>query len=803
MSLRARILLIVLAATLLPILALLWLLVQQRDESIERAREQIAARSTEIAADLEDKIAGTSQLLFGLARVPALESADKAACSGFLADVLREHPQYTGLLTIRPNGDVHCDSLRSGRVLNVSDRDYFQRALNSEKPVVEPVFGRITGIAVLQIAYAVRDAEGGLRYVLLASFNLDQYGRALAAALPSPGTAFQVWDRSGTVLVRQPDDGTARAGARHPDAAVTRMVVNHRHTGPREFSAGDSPRIWSVASLPNIVGTGLRVSLDVPTAELYTRANRQLLGALGWVSAFALAIFLGAIVFAEFAVRRQAARLMRAVARIDAGDFAARIGAPYPRGELGEVMAAVDRTAASLEASRREIARTQEELVKQASHDALTGLANRNLLADRLAQTLIHAGRTQRRAAVLLLDLDRFKTVNDSLGHNHGDTLLREVAVRLAGCVRRGDTVARLGGDEFVVVLADLAHAADAVPVAEKVLAALAAPLSLEGRELTIGASIGICTCPADGMDAETLLRNADIAMYRAKEQGGRGYAFYTAEMNARILERLEIEAGLRRAVDRGELLLHYQPIVDTRTRRITGAEALVRWRHPQKGLVPPDRFIPVAEESGLIVAIGDWVLRTACEQAAAWRRESLPSLRIAVNLSARQFAERNLAASVGEALRRAGCDASALELEITESTLMRDPDAALLAMHRINDLGVRLAIDDFGTGYSSLGYLKRFPVRKLKIDRSFVRDIRADADDAAIVSAIAALARKLGLGVVAEGVETEEQLRFLEEVACSECQGYLFSKPRPAAEFADLLRAECNGARRPLQIVG
>jgi diguanylate cyclase (GGDEF)-like protein len=802
MSLRTRILLLVLAATLAPVFAMGWMLFGLRDADVESARLQLAAQATGYSEDLEDRISGTAQLLFGLARAPILASRDKAACSDFLGEVLKAHPQYTGVLTILPNGDVHCDSLRSGRVLNVADRDYFKRALQSGRHVVEPAFGRITGTAVMQVAHAVRAPNGALRYVLLASVDLNKYARTAAGTLPHPGAVLRLWDRNGIVLARQPDTADERPGSLYPDPAVNHVVLARGLRGAYSFEGASDGRVWTVAALSTTRGTGMRITIDVARAELYTQANRRLGEALLWLTALALLLCAGAAALAEFAVRRQAARLIEAVARIDAGDLAARIGGPYPRGELGEVMAALDRTAASLEAQRNEIVRANDELSTQANYDALTGLANRNLLADRVSQTLVHAARAGRVAAVLLLDLDRFKTVNDSLGHNQGDALLREVAARLRASVREGDTVARLGGDEFVIVLADMAKLTDAIPFAHKVLAALAAPLHVGGRELTVGASIGISGYPADGEDANVLLRNADVAMYRAKGEGGGAYCFFTREMNARAVERLEIEAGLRRAIDRNELELHFQPIVDARTARIRSAEALVRWRHPEQGLVPPGRFIPVAEESGLILALGDWVLRRACEQATEWRRRGLPPLRIAVNMSGRQFAEANLAATVSALLAETGCDPEWLEIEITESAIMQNPDAALLTMHRINQLGVRLSIDDFGTGYSSLAYLKRFPVHKLKIDRSFVRDIHVDADDAAIVGAIVALARNLELQVVAEGVETPEQLQFLESLGCDECQGYLFSKPRPAEEFAQLLRAAPRSLSQPLSLV-
>jgi diguanylate cyclase (GGDEF)-like protein len=790
MSLRGRVLLLVLTAALLPLLALAWLFAELRSAKIEEAREQVVTRATGIAEDLESKISGTAQLLFGLGRVPVLDMPERDACSRFLADVLKEHPQYTGILTILPNGQLFCDSLRSGRKLDLTDRDYFKRAVKINGHVVEPVFGRITGIAVLQIAHAVRDVRGSLRYVLLASLNLDQYGRAVSRTLPYRGMTFRVWDRQGTVIVRRAEREQRRTAMDVVDDA-SRQRVMAGAAGDSWVQAGeDGDRIWISAALPRTRDTGLRLTLDAPETELRSYADTQLRNVFLLLVIASIAVIVGAVVLAEFAIRRQATRLTAAISRLDAGNFKHPIGAPYPGGELGDVMAALDRLAVSLDTQRTEIGRFHQELERQANYDALTGLANRNLLLDRLAQALIYARRAERMLAVLMMDLDRFKNVNDSLGHSEGDVLLCEVARRLRDCVREGDTVARLGGDEFVVVFADMATIADVAPLAHRILAAVATPVRIGGQEHIASVSIGISGYPQDGENADALLRNADTAMYRAKEQGGNLIEFFTAEMQHNAEQRLQIESGLRHALDHGELLLEFQPIVDIRTGRIASAEALVRWRHPERGLVSPAQFIPVAEETGLIVPLGEWVLRETCVQVRRWQALGLDPVPVAVNLSARQFRDARLAATVAEILREADCPPSALQLEITESAIMQHADRALATIRQINDLGVRLSIDDFGTGYSSLSYLKRFPVHKLKIDRSFVRDIDTDTNDEAIAGAIVALAKQLGLRTVAEGVETEEQLRRLTVLGCDEYQGYLFAAPGSAEDFARLLGA-------------
>ena len=437
----------------------------------------------------------------------------------------------------------------------------------------------------------------------------------------------------------------------------------------------------------------------------------------------------------------------------------------------------------------------EEQLQRQVYHDTLTGLPNRLLFQDRLALAVAQAHRHGNGLAVLFLDVDRFKVINDSLGHSVGDRLIREVAVRLRSCLREGDTVARLGGDEFTLLLPDVGQAVDAAKVAKKVLDVVRMPFELDGRELFVTSSLGISLYPDDGRDAETLVKNADAAMYRAKEQGRDLYQLYTPALNATALERLALESSLRKALAHSELLLHYQPILDVATRRVHGVEALLRWRHPELGLVPPGDFIPLAEVTGLILAIGPWVLRAACAQARAWQ-DLQPGLRMAVNLSARQFQEAGLVGHVTDALADTGLDPHCLQLEITESSAMQNAQTAIQTLRELKALGVGLSIDDFGTGYSSLSYLKRFPIDTLKIDQSFIRDIGTDPDDAAIASAIIALAHTLKLTVVAEGVETADQLEFLTRHGCDRTQGYFFSRPLAAERCSELLAAPVKVAK-------
>ncbi|OPY57860.1 MAG: Cyclic di-GMP phosphodiesterase Gmr [Pelotomaculum sp. PtaU1.Bin035] len=438
--------------------------------------------------------------------------------------------------------------------------------------------------------------------------------------------------------------------------------------------------------------------------------------------------------------------------------------------------------------------RYAETIRHQAFHDAVTGLPNRMLFKDRLTLAMAHAKRNKQMLGVLFLDLDRFKIVNDTLGHDVGDQLLKSVARRLTNYVREDDTIARFGGDEFTVLLPEITQAESVAKIAQKILEAIREPFNIDDHELYIATSIGIALYPNDGEDAETLLKNADTAMYRAKEKGKNNYQLYTPAMNARAFERLAMENGLRRALERGEFLVYYQPKVNINTGKIVGMEALVRWQTPDRGLIPPGEFIPLAEDTGLIVPIGEWVLRTACTQNKAWQDAGFTPMRVAVNLSARQFQLQDLVGVVSRVLKDTGLDPQWLELEITESVAMQNAEYAVKMLHELKEMGIQLAIDDFGTGYSSLSYLKRFPINKLKIDKSFVNEIGTALDNSAIASTVIVLGQSLKLGVVAEGVETEEQFDFLRLHQCDEMQGYLFGKPVPPEKFEKLLEQDVGG---------
>jgi diguanylate cyclase (GGDEF)-like protein/PAS domain S-box-containing protein len=438
------------------------------------------------------------------------------------------------------------------------------------------------------------------------------------------------------------------------------------------------------------------------------------------------------------------------------------------------------------------------QIAHSAEHDFLTGLPNRMLLNDRLSQAITLAPRHSKQVAVLFLDLDGFKHINDSLGHPIGDKLLQSIAKRLVDCVRGSDTVSRQGGDEFVVLLSEVEQSEDAAITARRMLQAVAEAHSIDQHDLHVSTSIGVSVYPDDGLDAETLIRNADTAMYQAKENGRQSYQFFKPAMNVRAVERQAIEESLRRALDRKEFAVQYQPKIDLRTGAITGAEALLRWTHPTRGLVSPAQFIPVAEDCGLILPIGKWVLREACQQARAWVDAGLPPVTMAVNISAMEFRGENFLEGLFAILEDTGLDPKFLELELTESVLMKHASSTENILKTLRARGVQLAVDDFGKGYSSLSYLRKFPINALKIDQSFVRQITTAPDETTIVTAVISMGRSLKLRVVAEGVETQEELAFLQAQQCDEAQGYYFSRPVLPQEFAKMLQIQRAGSSIP-----
>jgi diguanylate cyclase (GGDEF)-like protein/PAS domain S-box-containing protein len=651
------------------------------------------------------------------------------------------------------------------------------RHIESEGRVIEDRHGAVTRVVVVSRDISERrrveqrqQMEHGVTRVLAESESLAQ---AIPRIIQTVCDTLD-WDCGARWMMDEGKRAVRCVETWHVDSApVADFVANIRVTSLQPTNRGLVRQAWHSGSPKWIT--------DVSADTQFQRGALAVRAGLHGAFAFPIragAVTLGVLEFFSREIRQPDEHLLQMVGVIGS--------------QIGQFMA------------RKQ---AEENLLYVATHDTLTGLPNRFMFNQRFAHALSQAQRHHKSMALLFLDLDRFKFINDTRGHPFGDQLLVDVAARLRTCLRESDTIARFGGDEFVAVLEDFTAPSDVVAVAQKILQAIRKPFLMQGDTAHLTASIGISLYPSDGHDLATLLKNADIANYRAKQQGKNTYLFYSEEMNVHLFALIALESKLRHALERNEFVLHYEPKVDVRNGRITGMEALIRWRHPELGLLRPAEFIGLAEDTGLIVPIGAWALRTGCCDAAALQRAGHTPLRLSVNLSARQFDDPDLLADIQGALSDSGLDPDCLELEITESMVMRDVDKSKRILDDIKAMGIRLAIDDFGTGYSSLASLKRFPIDSLKIDRSFIKDIPQDRDDMAITQAIIAMAHSLQLEVVAEGVETQEQLDFLHGHGCHHLQGHLFRKPQPVLEFAQLLREEVeatfgwrpSGASRPL----
>ena len=624
---------------------------------------------------------------------------------------------------------------------------------------------------------------------LATDLDRDQLSAALAEQLRGLSTVkVKVYDLNGrtvfsTEVAQIGEDQSGSAGFQGARYGGVSSELTHRDDfGEPEQAAKGSDLLSTYLPVRRPSDGTIRAVFEVYDDVTPFLARIERTQWLVMLAVFALLCVLFGVLF--IIVRHADDVIQRQYRQRDAAERALRRAQRTLEQRVEERTLELARANAGLQAEIAERHLADQRVVHMAHHDALTGLPNRTLLSDRVGQAIARAHRRGGKLAVLFLDLDRFKNVNDSLGHAIGDLLLTAVAVRLTACLREEDTAARLGGDEFIISLPDVADPAEAASVAGRILAELAKPFKIGQHQLHADGSIGIALYPADGNTAETLMRNADTAMYHAKESGRANYQFFSTQMTERVSRRLSTESDLRRALERGEFNLHYQPLVNLAAARIEGAEALLRWPQSGQRVMGPAEFIPIAEDTGLIIPLGEWVLLEACSQAQAWQAQH-PGLRIAVNLSARQFRQKDLSGMIERVLGETGLAPGLLELELTESMLMHHAEETVMILQRLDEMGVRLAIDDFGTGYSSLSYLKRFPIHTLKIDRSFVCDISTDPDDAAIVTAIVAMARSLNLNVIAEGVETEEQAVFLRSLACHQAQGYHFGRPMAATDFA------------------
>ncbi len=952
MSLRARILLLVFLATVVPAALLGLYLLENRNSRVAEAEKGLSALAIHAAGTLRDRVAGTVQLLHGLSRAPDLETAERDACSAFLGEVLKRYPQYTGLLTIRPDGQLHCDSLRTGRTLDLNDRAYFRQASATGEPAFELVYGRLTGIAVLQIAFPALDSGGNLKYILLASLNLPQFGAGAATASPYPGLELVIWDRQGTVMVRHPDSGAKKlAGSSLKDAPLFRFARDSRAGDTASLPGPDgAERIWALGILEGPADTGLRITAGITRDVLLAEADRELRQAMGLLAAATLLAFVGALLIAEIGIRRHLQRIAGAAAKQGSGESAARIGPPYPGGELGALMRRLDATADAVQAQQVEIRRTnrtlrmlseinstivrvrkRDELLAEACriaaedggfavawiglvdrekqhvypaawrgldepylaairrgidspvgiaaaairerrvvvvedsaadprlsgtghairmgsrsaaalpiavagevtgvlvlharergffdqgevrllqevagdigfaleylekserldhlayYDALTGLANRTLFLERVGQVIGLAGREGLQAAVIVFDLERFRTINDTLGRQAGDELLKQVAARASATLTERGWIARIGADQFAVLVPAVAdREAVARRIERRHREIFEAPFRIGEAELRVAARIGVACFPEDGADAERLFQNAEAAL-RVAKSGGERLLFYASHMTERSAENLTLENQLRLALERDEFVLHYQPKVEVEGGRCTGVEGLIRWQSPDLGLVPPAKFIPLLEQTGLILQVGAWALRRAVHDRAHLRRRGVPAPRVAINVSAIQLRQRDFVETLKAMVVR-GDEPEGIDVEITESLLMDDVESNVRKLRTLRELGVKIAIDDFGTGYSSLGYLAKLPVHALKIDRSFIVTMLDDPDTMTLVSTIISLGRSLRLTVVAEGVDSEEQAKMLRLLRCDQMQGFLVSKPLPLEELAAFL---------------
>jgi diguanylate cyclase (GGDEF)-like protein len=917
-SIRVRLLLLVLGTALLPAILVGWRYYQDRGKDIDLAINSLAATARTIAAGLDAKIQSTTQLHFGLAHARDFGGRDRAACSGFLAGVLEKNPQFTGILTIDPDGSLFCDSLRTGRVLDLRDRGYFRQALDTTGTVViEPVFGRLTGSAVLQIAYPVRDESQKLQFVLLASLDLNRLIKEQTANLPA-GYEVLLADQKGTVLLWLPAPLRAgKPGTSIVNSDLFRFAADGGGTKELVNADGEA-QVWSAVGTLAVAGVKLHVMVGRSKSELAAAPNRRLAEDIAILGILSILLFAGVWLLAEVGIRVQISRIATMAGRLGAGDLSARVLPPYPKGELGSLMTILNGTAASLERQRHDIedlneklrqsqrletlekqrldialdnmtqgllvfdaserlvvcnrryiemyglsrdvvkpgcmlrdlvehrkqtgsykgdadayyswildnlgpnaisqavivtadgrsiqivnqilangswvathediterARFDDRIAHMAHYDALTDLPNRTMFREQLDSALKSIARGGQ-LAVLYIDIDEFKSVNDSLGHPVGDELLKAVADRLRGCLRQTDFVARLGGDEFAIIQMAAKQPEDTTGLVERIYAVIREPYDCAGHLLTADASIGIALAPQDGDDLDQLLKNADLAMYAAKADGRRTSRFFEPGMDARVKALRTLELDLRQAIADGGFELHYQPLVSLADHKVSGCEALLRWRHPARGMISPAEFIPVAEETGLINPLGEWVLTTACTEAASWPDH----IKIAVNVSPVQFRSEAFGLKVAAALAASGLPAHRLELEITEAVLIRDDETALVMLHRLRALGVRIALDDFGTGYSSLSYLQRFPFDKIKIDRCFIKDIAEPGGSACIVQAVVNIAAARHMTTTAEGVETQAQLDVLRTLGCNEMQGYLYSPAISAAEISKLLRS-------------
>lgn len=739
--------------------------------------QQFSIVST-LADEIDTKLSLAHNALIAVAaNMPRGAARDRKSAQLFLEKRFALRSMFTtSLFVFSPNGSLLAEvpRLPERKTWDFSSREYYKKTVESGKPQIYGPF-LITNPPnhpAIMLTAPVLDTDGRLVAILGGSFDLlgENFLKDLAAIRINRTGYLALFNIDRTVLMH-PDQGYIM---KRPIAAGMDMLFDNAVAGYEgSGETRDLNGISMITSFKRLRSTKWILSANYPVDDAYSPLYHAQLY-------FLLSVALGtvtALATSWFRMKQITAPLLRFTSHVET--------LPEKSGENRFItFETKDEIGAMANTFNAMIAK----LDRQAYYDSLTNLPNRALLQDRLGQALAHASRDNRRLGILFLDIDRFKGINDSLGHVAGDLLLVEIAGCLRGCVRESDTVARHGGDEFIIVLWGIECDEDLSKLAKKILKSLEVPHVVNGQEMYVTASIGISVFPNDGKDLDTLLKNADAAMYKAKEEGRNNYQFFSEELNSTAMERLMLEVNLRRGLERSELLLYYQPQVELQGGKLVGMEALVRWQHPERGMISPMKFIPLAEETGLINQIGDWVLRTACETLNTLRREGFENLRMSVNLSSIQIRQRNFVAHVKDILAETGVDPGFIELELTESALMANADEMITELGKLKDIGISLAVDDFGTGYSSLSYLKLFPIDRLKIDRSFITDVTTNPNDSAITEAIIAIGQRMGLKVIAEGVETAEQLTYLRHLGCNEAQGYFMCRPVPLDELRQLL---------------
>ncbi len=780
-SIRTHLLLLVLAAAI-PAFGLVWWSGRElEDQAVDKSGQATMQLAAGMVKSLDQIEGGAHLLLSTLAQVPTIRRMAAPAATTLLTQLKRQNPAYAFLALADPDGRIVA-STGPGGPGNLAGSPCFREAAGKRRfSTGDYSLDPRTRRPVLYFALPVQNVAGGLIGVLVACFDLG----ALTPGFPSmnlpDGSVMTLSNERGVRVFRYPDP-EKWIGQEDP-AALRSRVLSLGEEGVGVATGGDGVRrLYAVRRLRRSGGGGfLTARVGVPEARILAESRRIQVRSWALMATATLVAAVLAWMLGNLFILRRLDRLMDAADQLGRGDLGARSGLGHGEGELGRLAESFDNMALALETREQERAEFEAKLRHQALYDGLTGLANRTLALDRIQQAL---ERCKRRDdifyAVVIMNLDRFKIINDSLGHAVGDQVLETVARRLVGVLRGLDTVARFGGNEFIMLLEELATPGEAIRIVKRLRHVITQPVNVGGREVQTSASFGIVLSPNSAERAEELLQSAAIALHAVKNSGRGRFKVFTQRMMRHAVERLTLEQEMRQGLDRGEFIVHYQPIWDLSSTRLVGFEALARWMHPKRGLVGPGSFISLAEETGLIIELGRVVLARACADLAEWRERdpAAHKLFVAMNLSSKQFVQYTLVEQVAETLKRTRLPADRLKLEITESTIMVDAEGALVMLKRLKALGVQISIDDFGTGYSSLSYLQRFPVDTLKVDRSFVSRLGLDPENQEIVRAIVALAHSLGLDVVAEGVEENGQATLLRDLGCECVQGFYFSRP-------------------------